>query len=130
MPIVASMGGIAGSQTLTLVIRAMALGQISESNARRLLLKEIGVGIWNGVIWAIIIAAVAGIWFNNPGISLIIGGAIIANLVIAALAGATIPLILKKLNADPALAGSVVLTTVTDVVGFFVFLGLATIFLI
>ena len=130
MPIVASMGGIAGSQTLTLVIRAMALGQISSSNARRLLFKEFGVGIWNGVIWAIVVAAIAGIWYENISLSLIIGTAIIVNLIVAAVAGALIPMLLKRINADPALSGSVVLTTVTDVVGFFVFLGLASLFLI
>ena len=130
MPIVASMGGIAGSQTLTLVIRAMALGQISSSNARRLLLKEFGVGIWNGIIWAIVVAGVAGLWYENISLSVIIGAAIIVNLIVAALAGALIPMLLKRIKADPALSGSVVLTTVTDVVGFFVFLGLASLFLI
>jgi magnesium transporter len=130
MPIVASMGGIAGSQTLTLVIRAMALGQISSSNARRFLFKEFGVGIWNGVIWAIVVAAIAGVWYENISLSLIIGTAIIVNLIVAAVAGALIPMLLKRINADPALSGSVVLTTVTDVVGFFVFLGLATIFML
>lgn len=130
MPIVASMGGIAGSQTLTLVIRAMALGQISSSNARRLLMKEFGVGLWNGVIWAVVVAIVAAIWYGNAGLSIVIGVAIIANLIVAAIAGAMIPMILKRINADPALSGSVVLTTVTDVVGFFVFLGLATVFLL
>ena len=130
MPIVASMGGIAGSQTLTLVIRGMALGQITESNAHRLFLKEVGIGIWNGLIWALIIALIAGFWFQHLGIGLIIGSAIIINLIVAAAAGATIPLLLRRLGADPALSGSVVLTTVTDVVGFLSFLGLATIFLI
>lgn len=130
MPIVASMGGIAGSQTLTLVIRAMALGQISKSNARRLLYKELGVGIWNGLVWAIIVAAVAELWFDDINLSLVIAAAIIINLIVAAVAGAIIPLILKRLKADPALSASVVLTTITDVVGFFVFLGLASIFLI
>lgn len=130
MPVVASMGGIAGSQTLTLVIRGMALGQISKSNARRLLRKEVGVGIWNGCIWAVVVGIVAELWFDKWYLSLIIGVAILVNLIIAAMAGAVIPLILKKYNADPALSGSVVLTTVTDVAGFFVFLGLATLFLI
>jgi len=130
MPVVASMGGIAGSQTLTLVIRAMALGQISSSNARKLLIKEMSVGIWNGVIWAIVIAAVAELWYDDIKLSVVIGAAITVNLIVAAISGAVIPLILKKMNADPALSGSVVLTTVTDVVGFFVFLGLATVFLV
>ena len=129
MPIVASMGGIAGSQTLTLVIRGMALGQVGKSNSRRLLLKEMWVGVWNGSIWAIVIAGVAGLWFQNIKLGIIIAAAILINLVIAAISGATIPLILKRYGADPALAGSVVLTTVTDVVGFLAFLGLATIYL-
>ncbi len=126
MPIVASMGGIAGSQTLTLVIRGMALGRIGKSNARRLLKKELWVGIFNGLIWAVIIAIVAGVWFNSLQISYIIGSAIIINLFVAALAGASIPLILSRMGIDPALAGTVILTTVTDVIGFLAFLGLAT----
>jgi len=130
MPIVASMGGIAGSQTLTLVIRGMALGKITSTNARTIFSKELGVGIWNGVIWAIVIAGVAGIWFDNVKLSIVIAGAILTNLVIAAIAGAVVPLVLKRFGADPALSGSVVLTTVTDVVGFFVFLGLAALFLV
>lgn len=130
MPIVASMGGIAGSQTLTLVIRAMALGQIGTSNARTLLGKELAVGFLNGVVWAVVIAAVAAAWFDNGALGLVIGAAIVVNLVVAALSGALIPLALKRLGADPALAGSVVLTTVTDVVGFFAFLGLAALFLV
>ncbi len=129
MPIVASMGGIAGSQTLTLVIRGIALGQISGSNARRLLSKEIWVSIWNGLIWAVVLAIIADIWFDDYRLGLIIAAAIIINLLVAAIAGASIPLLLRKFGADPALGGGVVLTTVTDVVGFFAFLGLATIFL-
>jgi magnesium transporter len=130
MPVVASMGGIAGSQTLTLVIRAMALGQVSSSNARRLLAKELTVGLLNGLVWALVLALVAGFWFDSTSLALVIGSAIIINLFVAALSGATIPLILKRLGADPALAGSVVLTTVTDVIGFFAFLGLAAAFLV
>lgn len=130
MPVVASMGGIAGSQTLTLMIRGMALGLVNPSNARRLFLKELWVGVWNGLIWSIVIAGVAGLWFNNLKLSLIIALAIIINLIVAAIAGATIPLFLRRIGADPALAGSVVLTTITDVIGFFAFLGLASIFLI
>ena len=130
MPIVASMGGIAGSQTLTLVIRAMALGQISPSNAKKLVFKELGVGIWNGLIWAVVIVGIVEIWYQDIGLSMVIGFAIVVNLIVAAISGAMIPIILKKLHADPALSGSVVLTTITDVVGFFVFLGLATLFLI
>ncbi len=130
MPIIASMGGIAGSQTLTLVIRGIALGQISGSNARRLLSKELWVSAWNGLIWAVVLAGIANFWFHNEALGLVIGAAIIINLLIAAIAGATIPLLLRKLGADPALGGSVVLTTITDVMGFFVFLGLATVFLL
>ena len=129
MPIVASMGGIAGSQTLTLVIRGIALGQVSGSNARRLLSKEIWVSIWNGLIWAMVLAVIADFWFDDYRLGLIIAAAIIINLLVAAIAGAIIPLLLRRLGADPALGGGVVLTTVTDVVGFFAFLGLATIFL-
>jgi magnesium transporter len=130
MPVVASMGGIAGSQTLTLVIRAMALGQVSSSNARRLIRKELTVGLLNGLVWALVLALVAGFWFDNAALAVVIGAAIVINLFVAALSGATIPLILKKLGADPALAGSVVLTTVTDVIGFLAFLGLAAAFLV
>ncbi len=130
MPIVASMGGIAGSQTLTLVIRAQALGQVGVSNARQLLIKELTVGFLNGLVWATVIAVVAGFWFDSARLGGVIAAAVIINLVVAALCGTAIPLILKKLGADPALAGSVVLTTVTDVVGFLAFLGLATLTLI
>jgi magnesium transporter len=130
MPIVASMGGIAGSQTLTLVIRAIALDQVGASNARRLLIKELAVGALNGTIWAIIVAGVAILWFHDTQLGIIIALAILVNLVVAALAGAITPLVLKRFGIDPALAGGVVLTTVTDVVGFFAFLGLAAVFLI
>ncbi len=130
MPIVASMGGIAGTQTLTLVIRGIALGQISASNARILFTKELWVGVWNGLIWAIVLAGIAGIWFNNLSLSLLIATAIVINLIVAAIAGATVPLLLRRFGIDPALAGSVVVTTITDVMGFFAFLGLASLFLV
>ena len=130
MPIVASMGGIAGSQTLTLVIRGLATGQLGTVNTRILLLKELGVGLLNGLLWALVVAALAIAWFGNWAIGGIIAAAILLNLLCAALAGVTIPLVLRALGIDPALAGSVVLTTVTDVVGFFVFLGLATVLLL
>jgi magnesium transporter len=126
MPIVASMGGIAGSQTLTLVIRAMALGQVQASNTRYLLGKELAVGILNGLMWATVVGLTAGFWFGNPQIGGIIAAAMIINLIIAACAGAVLPMTLKRLGIDPALAGNVVLTTITDVVGFVAFLGLAT----
>jgi magnesium transporter len=130
MPIVASMGGIAGSQTLTLVIRGMALGHIGSANARRILVKELAVGCLNGLLWALVVAAISTIWFGNYMIGVIIAAAMLINLVAAALAGATIPLIMKKMGIDPALSSSVLLTTVTDVVGFFAFLGLATLILL
>jgi len=130
MPIVASMGGIAGSQTLTLVIRGIALGQIGTSNARQLVYKELAVSMLNGLLWAVIVAVVVAVWFGNLQVAMVIGAAIIINLLCAALAGATIPMLLRRVGADPALGGSVMLTTVTDVVGFVVFLGLATLFLL
>ncbi len=126
MPIVASMGGIAGSQTLTLVIRAMALGQVQAGNTRYLLTKELTVGAFNGLLWALVIGATAALWFDDPSLGVIIGCAMILNLVVAAGAGAMIPMAMKRMGIDPALAGSVVLTTVTDIVGFMAFLGLAT----
>lgn len=130
MPIVASMGGIAGSQVLTLVIRGIALDQIGTTNTRWLLNRELIVGLINGVLWATIIAILTALWFDNMKIAYIIAGAIIINLVFAATTGTLLPILLKKIGIDPALAGSVILTTVTDVVGFLSFLGLATLFLI
>ena len=130
MPVVASMGGVAGSQTLTIVIRGLALGQIGSANARLLLYREMAIGVLNGMLWAVIVALVAGIWFSDVWLGVVIGLAIILNLIAAAFAGAVIPLILRRIQIDPALAGGVVLTTVTDVVGFVSFLGLATVFLL
>ena len=131
MPVVASMGGIAGSQTLTLMIRGMALGRVQESNARMLLRKEIAVSILNGIIWAIVVATVTMLLFSSTWqVGMIIGVALMISLFAAALAGFAIPLILSKMKIDPALAGTVVLTTVTDVIGFGVFLGLGTLFLL
>lgn len=130
MPIVASMGGIAGSQTVTLVIRGMALGRVGDANAKRVVMKELAVGALNGILWAAVVAAVASVWYKDYRIGAIIAAAMAINLITAALVGATLPLLLRRMGADPALAGSVVLTTVTDVVGFMSFLGLATVFLI
>lgn len=130
MPIVASMGGIAGSQTLTLVVRGIALGKISSSNAKRLMHKEIAVGTLNGILWAIVVAAIAISWFDNYLLGVVIALAMLANLVVAALAGSLIPLALKNIGIDPALSAGVILTTVTDVVGFLVFLGLASLWLV
>ncbi|KXX65460.1 magnesium transporter [Marichromatium gracile] len=130
MPVVASMGGIAGTQTLTLAIRGLAIGQLSSKNARWLLWKELAVAAINSVVWAVVVAAVAAYWFGDPQIALVIGVAITINLLAAALAGALLPMALERFGIDPALAGGVILTTVTDVVGFVAFLGLATLFLV
>jgi len=126
IPVVASMGGIAGSQTLTLVIRGIATGQVGRSNSKLLLMKELAVGFLNGMVWAFIVAIVVVLWFKDIRMGGIIAIAMAANLICAALAGVTIPIILRKLKIDPALAGGVVLTTITDVIGIFAFLGLAT----
>ena len=126
MPIVASMGGVAGSQTLTVVIRGMALGQIGRSNLSWLLSRELASGALNAVLWSVVMGVIAGLWFNDTTIAFIILAAMIINLITAALAGAILPVVLRALNIDPALAGGVALTTVTDVVGFVSFLGLAT----
>lgn len=128
MPIVASMGGVAGTQTLTVVIRGMALGHIQKNNLKWLVNREVLLGSFNGIIWALVIATVAGLWFQDPIISLIISGAMIINLIVASLAGVLLPISLKSMRIDPALAGGVALTTVTDIVGFVTFLGLATLF--
>lgn len=128
MPIVANMGGVAGTQTLTLVIRSLALGHISPTNSRWLLIRELGVAGLNGALWAFIVFLVALFWYGDLQLGYIIAAAMMINLITAALAGAYLPMFLKKINIDPALAGSVALTTVTDSVGFFVFLGLAQAF--
>jgi magnesium transporter len=130
MPVVASMGGIAGNQTLTIMIRGLALGQVGPTNARALMIKEILISIMNSLIWAAVVAMIAAAWFQNTDIGLIIAAALMINLVCAALAGFSIPLALQHLGIDPALAGSVILTTVTDVVGFMAFLGLGTWYLL
>ena len=130
MPVVAGMGGIAGSQTLTIAIRGIALGQIAKTNVKPLLIKELSIGILNGIFWSCVVAIVVILWFGKLSLGVIIGASMIINLIIAALAGATIPIILKRYGIDPAIAGGVILTTVTDVVGFVTFLGLATIFLL
>jgi magnesium transporter len=129
MPIVASMGGIAGSQTLTLVIRGLALGQIQRGNLRLMFSREMGISAINGVLWAVVIGLLVFAWFGSAMLGGIIGAAILINLLCAAAAGLGIPLLLHRLGIDPALAGGVILTTVTDVMGFFAFLGLATLWL-
>ena len=126
MPIVASMGGIAGSQTLTLVIRGLALGQVGVANRLWLGRKELAIALLNGVLWALVVGLIAYLWFGDPGIGLVLAAAMVINLLAAAFAGVFIPLVMDRLGIDPALAGAVVLTTVTDVVGFLSFLGLAT----
>jgi magnesium transporter len=128
MPIVASMGGIAGTQSLTVLIRAMAMGQINDRTEIWLVRREIFVSFINGLIWAFVIAIIAAYWFDDTTLGLIIAFAIIINLITAGIAGASLPLILDRLRIDPALAGGVVLTTITDVVGFFAFLGVAAYF--
>lgn len=130
MPVVASMGGIAGTQTLTLTIRGLALGQLTLKSTRWLLFKEMAVAAINSVIWALVVAVIAELWFHDTQIALVIAAAITINLLAAAFSGALLPLLLQRLGIDPALAGGVILTTVTDVVGFLAFLGLATIFLL
>ncbi|MEM7692349.1 MAG: magnesium transporter [Pseudomonadota bacterium] len=128
MPIVASMGGIAGTQTLTVLVRALAMGQINRGNAAWLVSRELLTGALNGITWALVVAAAASIWFDDMTLGLIIATAMIVNLVTAGLTGAILPMTLNRLKIDPALAGGVILTTVTDVVGFVSFLGLAAVF--
>jgi magnesium transporter len=130
MPVVPSMGGVAGNQSLTIITRAIALGQIDRTNARRILRKELLVGLLNGVGWAIIVAVFTFLWFNDWRIGGVIGAAMVINLFVAAFAGFMIPLTLKRMQIDPALAGGVVLTTVTDVIGYMAFLGLGAAFLL
>jgi magnesium transporter len=128
MPVVASMGGVAGTQTLTVVIRGMALGHIQRNNMNWLLNREFLMGAINGLFWAVVVGVVAGTWFSDPLLAVIIGAAMIINLIAAAVAGVLLPVALRSMNIDPALAGGVALTTVTDIVGFLSFLGLATYF--
>jgi magnesium transporter len=130
MPVVASMGGVAGSQTLTIVVRGLALGHVGSANARSVLVREAAVGLINGCGWALVVALIAGGWFQDLRLGAVIACAMVLNLLTAGIAGAAIPLLLRRANIDPALAGGVVLTTVTDVVGFFAFLGLASQFLV
>ena len=130
MPVVASMGGVAGNQTLTLVTRGMALEQIGRSNLWRLVGHELGIAIVNGVFWALVVTLIAHYWFGGWSLGLIFGSAVMITILTGALAGALIPLWLKRLGVDPAIAGGVVLTTATDAVGFCAFLGLATLLLL
>ena len=130
MPIVASMGGVAATQTLTIVLRGLTLEQISNSNLGWLFKRELAVAILNGIILSLIISLVTYVWFNQLILSTLIAAAMIINLLSSVVAGVFVPIILRRLNQDPAIAGSVIVTTVTDVVGFVSFLGLATIFLL
>jgi len=130
MPIVASMGGVAGTQTLTIMIRGLTLQQINHSNLKWLYKREVAVSIINGILLAVLVGGITYLWFDDMIIASLICVAMIANLISSAIAGIFIPLILRKFNQDPAIAGSVVVTTVTDVIGFFSFLGLATLFLV
>lgn len=126
MPVVASMGGIAGTQTLILVTRGIATGRITASNLKVLMTKEVAIGALNGVIWSIVIAIATYIWFAEAVLSIVIALAIITNLIFAAFSGVFLPALLIKFKIDPALAGGVILTTITDVIGFVAFLGLAS----
>ena len=130
MPIVASMGGITGSQSLTLVIRGLALNQIYSYNQMALLRKEIGVAFINAVLWALTVALITYFWFYDMRLSIVIAVALMVNTIVASASGVLLPIVLKKLNIDPALSGSVILTTITDVIGFLTFLGLGTVFLL
>ena len=130
MPVVPSMGGVAGSQSLVVITRAMALGQIDRNNARGILRKELLVGLLNGLAWSVVVALFTYLWFGRFDVGAVIAGAMIINMAVAALAGFAVPLILKRLHIDPALAGGVVLTTITDVIGYMAFLGLGAIFLL
>jgi len=130
MPIVASMGGNAGTQTLTVAVRAIAVKDLTEANAARFVGKELVVGAVNGLLFAVLTGLVAWLWFESPGIGLVIAAAMIVNMVVAGLSGTLVPLGLERLGIDPAVASSVFVTTVTDVVGFFAFLGLAAVFLL
>jgi magnesium transporter len=130
MPVVASMGGIGGSQTLTLMIRGLSLGQIGVANARALLRKELRVALFNGVVWALVVGVITVLWFGSYKLGLVIGIALLLNQLNGALSGVWLPLLLKRMGIDPALAGSVILTTFTDVGGFFALLGLGSLILL
>ena len=130
MPVVASMGGISGSQTLTLIIRGLALGQITDVNRKSIVNKELKVGAINGVLWATVIGVITYFWFESSMLSVTICIAILGNIIIASLSGVWVPWLLNKLNIDPALSGAVILTTVTDIFGFIAFLGCGTLLLL
>lgn len=130
MPIVAGMGGNAGTQAMTVAVRALATNDLSGANAWRVIGKEAAVGLINGLFFSVLIGVIAGTWFHSTGLGLVIGAAMITNLIVAGFFGSSIPVLLDKIGIDPAVASSVFLTTMTDVIGFFAFLGLATLFLV
>jgi magnesium transporter len=130
MPIVAGIGGNSGNQTITMIVRALALGQVSTANAKRLLRKEVGVAVLNGLIWGGVIGIIASLLYGNPALGAVMTAAMTLNLLLAALMGVLIPMILIHYDRDPAMGASVLITALTDSGGFFIFLGLATLFLI
>ena len=126
LPVIAGQGGIAGTQTLTLIVRSIALGELAAGNARRLLLKEAGLGLVHGIVVGLMVAGIAFAWKGNPWLALVAGVAMMANMMVAGISGVLVPLGLRALKIDPALASAVAVTTATDVIGFFIYLGLAT----
>ena len=130
MPIVAALGGNAGTQTLAVAVRGLATKELDFDNAKRIIGKEMLVGVTNGLILACLIGPIAWYWFDMPALGFVIGAAVVFNLLLAGLAGSVVPLTLEKLGVDPAVASSIFLTTLTDSLGFFAFLGLATVLLL
>jgi magnesium transporter len=130
MPIIAGIGGNSGNQTITMIVRALALGQITRENARNLFAKEMGVSILNGLIWGVIVGLFAFLIYHNWQLGLVMAGAMVLNLMLAGIMGVSIPLLMQKLGRDPAIGSSVMITAITDSGGFFIFLGLATVFLV
>ncbi|MDG1859024.1 MAG: magnesium transporter, partial [Emcibacteraceae bacterium] len=130
MPIVASMGGNAGTQTMTVTVRALATRDLTSSNVKRVIFREVSIALVNGMIIAILIGGLSWAWFNNMALGGVMAAAMVVNMLMAGLAGILIPVMLDKINIDPALASSIFVTTVTDVIGFFAFLGLAAIVLL
>jgi magnesium transporter len=130
MPIVASMGGNAGTQSLTVVVRQLALGDIAKNDAYRTIKKEVIISLVNGLFFAILMGIIASVWFDKGMLGVVIGLSMIINLFMAGFVGSVVPLLLKRMDIDPAIGSTVILTTVTDVVGFFSFLGLATVILL
>ncbi|MEK7231806.1 MAG: magnesium transporter, partial [Pseudomonadota bacterium] len=130
MPIIAGIGGNSGNQTITMIVRALALGQITVSSARKLFAKEIGVSFINGLIWGGVVGVFAFLIYHSVSLGIVMTGAMVLNLLLAAVMGVTIPLLMQKLGRDPAVGSSVLITAITDSGGFFIFLGLATVFLV